>query len=97
MKATGYLTIKPVWSKWRKVNGQPVLESLKIEKVTANKPEGGTFGAAVVKVNLDIPEHVFKPFEVETQIDVKAEEVGKIRVVVEPFTEHDFDVIPDPS
>ena len=98
MKTTCYLTVKPKFSQWRKdKNGNAAVQSLKVEKVTTKRPTTGSLGSAVVKVTLDIPEHVFVPFEVDAAIDVHAEEVGKIRVVVEPFTEHDFTVVPDPS
>lgn len=79
MKATGYLTIKPVYYR----SGS--LKELVLEKVTRRKPVSGTFGAAVVKLTVDVPEHVFKPFVVDADIEVRADQVGTVKVVVEPF------------
>lgn len=89
MKATGYLTVKPVWSRYSDHKGNRILERLVIEKVTSSKPKSGTFGAAVIKLSVDVPEHVFKPFEVDADIEVRAEQVGTVQVVVEPFEDGD--------
>lgn len=87
MKAQGYLTIKPVWSRAVGRDGKRRLQKLVMEKVTQTKPSAGTFGAAVVALSIDTPDHVFQPFEIDADIEVHAEQVGAIKVVVEPFSD----------
>lgn len=77
VKATAFLTIEP---EWRGVN----LVGARIAKVTQTKPYGPV-GAAVVKLTVELPEGVFRPFEADALVAAQEGDVGVVRVVVEPF------------
>lgn len=83
-KASGYLVIEPVW------RGRH-LAGAKIRSVTQTKPKGGKVGSAVVHLTVEVPDIVFKPFEVEAAIRAQAGDTGVIEVVVKPYAEAESD------
>lgn len=77
-RASGYLVIKPVWR-------GTYLTGLRFEKVTSNKPKSGTFGAVVVHLSVDVPEHLFRPVEVDADLSVDADNLSAVIARILPW------------
>lgn len=80
--ATAYLTIEPEWRGNR-------LAGARVAKVTQTKPNTGPVGAAVVRLTVEVPERVFRPYEVDALVTAQLGDVGQVRVAVTPFEERE--------
>jgi hypothetical protein len=65
MKATGYVTVEPVWDGDR-------LFALRLGRVTQQRPRSGPPGSLVVKLVLDLPAEVFEARTVEARVPPEA-------------------------
>lgn len=84
IKATAYLTIEPDWRGSR-------LMGVRIAKLTQSRPHTGPVGAAVVKLTVELPERVFRPFEAEALAAAQEGDVGQVHVVIEPYRDDEND------
>lgn len=84
MKATGYLAIEPVW------RGEQLVGA-KLTRLTQGKPTPSTLeiGTAVVRLTVDIPDRVFKPYLAEAQATATESNIGTVKVVIEPYQDEE--------
>jgi hypothetical protein len=75
VNATFYVQIEPEWSRWT----PDVLMSAKAARLTQSKPgKTSTADAVVVKMTVQLPESVFRPFVPEAVVVVPESMAGDV-------------------
>ena len=82
IRATGFLTITPNWRGDKLVGAS-------LDKVTKGRPYRPGVGDAVVKLTVELPARVFRPFLAEAEITAQEGEIGVTRVVIEPWADEE--------
>lgn len=70
-ETTVYLTVEPLWSRWKGPDGHPGLASIRVTKMTQKRPTKIT--GVGVTLTLRIPDAAFKPLAPTVVIDVPEE------------------------
>lgn len=66
MKTTFYVQLKPKWVYWDKER----LDSVSAVRVTNKKPDPAVVGTVTIKLTVNVPESLFKPFMPKVEIEI---------------------------